>query len=274
MSIESAIAAEGIVATPLNYAGTIPAKGVLVLGGAGEGATVTTTDADPGTRRRYKNRTLTNIVISSLEDFGGGQLRVATSLKDCLTAGRYRTINGRSPDFYAGEVDQLVLYNPEAAGIEVSISAEQRWRSSAVNGQGGGSHPGHGTLTIPLGSVDPAAYDADSAPLIARIFRGQYRTWDITRVSVFSAVPIDVTAGTAELDVLDPDGTSILTAPVDLEGLTPATLTDATLVTPGDPGPPEVDWAALAREYYDLVVDLSAYAGSAGDITLEVEYTR
>lgn len=265
------ISAEGIVSTPLNWSGTIAAKGVLVLGGAGVGTTQTNDAMTPaGTLRTYENRTLANIVMSTTEDFGGGVLRVGTSLKACLTTGQYRTLNGRVPDYYAGEVDQVVIYNPGAAGIALTVAAEQRFRSSAVNMQGEGAHPGHGALTIPLGSVNPASYNATTAPIIARVGTGRWGA--LKRVSAFSAAPIVVTGGNARLDVEDSDGNSVLTGKLDLETLVAATLTDVTLVTPGDPGPPEVSLYALKGSWWDLVVELTAFVGTAGDITLELEY--
>lgn len=251
---------ENITTTPLNWAGTIPAKGLLVLGGAGLGVTSTVEDTAPGSRTSHKNRTLSNVVIASLEDFGGGQLRVGTSLADCLTAGLYRTVNGRSPDYYAGELDQLVVYNPEATGIEVSISAEQRMRSGSISGQGTGAHPGHGVLTLPLGDIDPAALDAGDIPIVVRVAWGRAVT--LTSVSAFSAVPIAVTGGGAVLDVLDTAGDTVLDSTLNLETLVAATLTAAT-ITGGSA-------SVLANGFVDLEVTLDAFVGTSGDLTLEM----
>lgn len=252
---------ENITTTPLSWAGTIPAKGLLVLGGAGVGVTSTVEDTDPGSLTIHNNRTLANVVIASLEDFGGGQLRVGASLSDCLTAGRHRTINGRLPDYYAGELDQLVIYNPEATGIEVSISAEQRMRSGSISGQGVGAHPGHGVLTLPLGSIDPDALDAGDIPIVVRVAWGRAVT--LTSVKAFSAVPIVVTGGAALLDVLDSADATVLDSAVDLEALVAATLTAATLV--------DVDGVAVARDgFVDVSIDIDAFAGTAGDVTVEL----
>lgn len=260
----NAISAEGIASIPRNWSGSIAAKGVVVLGGAGLWADVDNEAIDPaGTLRTFENRTLANITIATSEDFGGGVIRAAESLKACVTAGSFRTINPRMPDFYGGEVDQVVLYNPGASAIQVTVSAEQRFRSSAVNRQGEGSHPGHGALTVPLGSIDPAAFSASTAPLVVRV--GDGRLMRVARVSAFSAVPIIVTGGEARLDAKNKEGATMLTGKVNLETLVAATLTNGTLV--GTPA------TLRSWSYVDLILELTAYAGTAGDITLEVEYT-
>lgn len=246
-----------------DWSGDIAGGDAVVLGSAGYGCTTTETDLSPdGTLFEFETRTVCNIVITNTEDATAtDNLMVADSLALALAGSGYgvAAVLPRTSRYTAADESQKVILNPAVGAVGATIT----WEETAKPGFLSGSHPGNGVVTLPLGSIDPTAYDANTAPL-------RFRVRPSKRITVLSAkvrsLTLIATAGDATLDLERDDAASIATAPVNLETLVSGTLTATTLEAA------TADRTIEADGYLDIVVALDDFTGTAGDVTVELEY--
>ena len=256
-------AAAGIDAIVRDKNATLAAGDFLVLGSTGEFATATNAALTPGTLRTFQTYAIRNLVVTHLgEPDNTDYISVSNSLAGALTGSDAALVTPRAPRYTAPSENQRVVYNDNVVAVDVSLT----WEETALPGFLGGGHPGTGAVTIPLGSIDPTAFDISTAPIRFRFNMG--RKVRIDGVAVFSRTPIVVTAGTATLDARINDvSINLAGVPATLHTLTPDTLTPVDLVASATAR------TAVATANFDLLVALSAFLGSAGDVTVEVSYT-
>jgi hypothetical protein len=245
-----------------DWSGDIAGGSAIVLGSAGFSAVKTTTSLSPdGTLFTFESWAVANIVITNTEDSTAtDNLVVADSLAACLVGSGYGVaiVPPRTPRYTAADESQKVIFNPAVGAVGASIT----WEETAKPGFLNGVHPGNGVITLPLGTIDPTAYDANTAPLMFRIQPG--RGFVVTSAKVRSLTPI-ATAGDATIDLVRDDAASLATAPVNLETLVSGTLTAITLEAAA------ADRTIAADGYLDIVIELDDFTGTAGDVTVELE---
>lgn len=245
-----------------DWSGDIAGGDCIVLGSAGFGATRTETSLSPdGTLFTFETWAVSNIVITNTEDSAStDNLVVADSLAKCMTGSGFGValLLPRTPRYTAADESQKVIYNPAVGAVGATIT----WEETAKPGFLNGIHTGNGVVTLPLGSIDPTAYDANTAPLMFRLAPG--RRFVVTSAKVRSLTAIS-TAGTATLDLVRDDAASLATAPVNLQALTPGALTAITLESL------VADRTIAASGYLDITINLDDFTGSAGDVTVELE---
>lgn len=244
-----------------DLSGTLPTKGVLILGGpAPQWADVSA--LAPGTLVPVTGTCLSHMVITNLAAADATtNLSVADGMNTAVagTGAGVGVVLPRAPRYTAGHEAQKVVYNAAVTGVDYTITYEE----TAVPGFVDGGHPGNGVVTVNLGSIDPGAYDANTAPLHFRINAG--RKWILTAAHVRSIVPIAPT-GTATIALARTDATVTLAA-FDLKTLVSGTSTAVTLKTA------EASRTIDADQYLDIVIALGSYDGTAGDIMVDIAYT-
>lgn len=246
-----------------DWSGDIPPGGAVVLGATGYGCTTTATSLSPdGTLFEFEARSVSNIVVTNTEEATStDNLVVADSLGLALAGSGYgvAVVLPRTSRYTAADESQKVVLNPESGAVGATIT----WEETAKPGFLNGVHPGNGVVTLPLGSIAPSTYDANTAPL-------RFRVRPNKRIVVTSAkvrsLTLIATAGDATVDLERDDAASIAVAPVNLETLISGTLTAITLEADA------VDRTIEADGYFDIVIELDDFTGTAGDVTVELEY--
>lgn len=258
-------AAADIQARLRDKSGSLSAGEFMVLG-TDDGATTEVVDNSPdGTDVYFTTRSIRNLVVVNAEDpTSTDVLHVADSVATAigLPGAGVGVVYARVPRFTAADEAQKVIHNPGAGAVAFSLTWEETAKPGFVNGV----HPGNGVLTLPLGDIDPAAYDADSAPIRFHITPGKKLRVDTLKVMSTDAVLV-VTGGTGLLSLRKTGGTTITQANVDLEALVLGTFTTASLKASASDRTVEHDESLYVQ------VDLSAFAGNAGDVLIEMTYT-
>jgi hypothetical protein len=242
------------------------AAGEFILLGTDEGATRTAVDNSPnGTDVYVTTRSIRNLVVVNAEDpTSTDVLHVADSVAHAVGAPGYGVgvVYARVPRYTASDEAQKVIHNPGAGAVAFSLT----WEETAKPGFANGVHPGNGVFTLPLGTIDPTGYDADSAPIRFHIAPEKRVRIDSLKVLAEDTVII-VTGGTALLTLNKTGGTALTQAPVDLETLVLGTLTPVTLAAS------EATRTVEHNQGLFVTVALSAFAGTPSDVTVELTYT-
>ena len=242
------------------------AAGEFVVLGTDQGAVATVTDNSPnGTDVTFATYSIRNLVVVNAEDpTSTDVLHVADSVALATGAAGpgVGVVYARVPRYTAADEAQKVIHNPNGGAVAFSLT----WEETAKPGFVSGVHPGNGVLTLPLGDIDPAAYDADSAPLRFHIEAGKKLRVDTLKVLSTDTVLV-VTGGAGLLSLRKTGNVTITQAAVDLEALVLGTFTTATLKAAA------ADRTVEHDESMWVQVDLSAFAGTAGDVLIELTYT-